>query len=207
MHDLAPVLVNLLQDERGEGLTAALDSGRPIVLAAERSSEWPPEVGKRLRALLRHPLPVTGVLEGRLEGPAASLMLACDSLVVTPRASLRFEPSGQGEVALLALRLGYAEASRVWFSGGQLSGRQAVKAGWAEVEPSGFGAATEAARTRYDGLSHEAITLLRPMLYHQAGLPLAQAQALERAAFALAFQTGHPAEGVAAFLEKRKPRF
>jgi len=33
------------------------------------------------------------------------------------------------------------------------------------------------------------------------------AQALERASFALAFETGDPAEGVAAFLEKRKPRY
>ena len=206
MHDLAPVVVNLSQKDT-QTLREALAAGRPIVLAARGAHACPPGVRPHLRALLRHPLPVTGVLEGRLEGPAAALMLACDNLVVTPRASLRFETSGLGEVALLALRLGYAEASRVWFSGGKLSGRQAATAGWAEVEPSGFGAALEAARTRYDGLSHEAITLLRPLLYHQAGLPLAQAQALERAAFALAFQTGHPAEGVTAFLEKRKPRF
>ncbi|OYW00589.1 MAG: enoyl-CoA hydratase, partial [Acidobacteria bacterium 37-65-4] len=41
----------------------------------------------------------------------------------------------------------------------------------------------------------------------QAGLQLAHALALERAAFALAFHSGHPAEGIAAFLEKRKPEF
>ena len=152
-------------------------------------------------------MPVTGVLHGRLDGPAAGLMLACDTLYVTPRSSLRFAASERGEAVLLALRLGHGSACRVWFSGGQLSASQAVRSGWAELVREGFADALESARTRYDGLSSEAIVLMRPLLYHQAGLPLVQAQALERAAFALVFDTGHPAEGIAAFLEKRRPTF
>lgn len=207
MHDGAPVLVNLSEEDAREVIPSALVSGRPIILAARGGHACPPGVSLHLRALLRHPLPVTGVAGGRLAGPAAALMLACDTLLMTPRSSLRFETSGHGEVALLVLRLGQSAASRVWFSGGELSARQAANTGWAEMAPKGFGAALEAARTRYDGLSHEAVALLRPLLYHQAGLPLDQAHALERASFALAFHTGHPAEGIAAFLEKRKPRF
>jgi enoyl-CoA hydratase/carnithine racemase len=152
-------------------------------------------------------MPVTGVIHGRICGPAASLILACDVLHMTPRSSLGLTLSGHGEAVLLALRLGHAAACRVWFSGGELSASQAVRSGWAEMAQGGFAGALESARMRYDGLSSEAIALLRPLLAHQAGLPLVQAKALERAAFALAFDTRHPAEGVAAFLEKRKPRF
>jgi len=207
MHDLTPVVVQLSRHDAPEALDSALSSKRPLVLVAGLSAgghvDWKPGA----KALLCYPMPVTGVLHGRVCGPAAGLMLACDVLVVTPRSSLCLTPSGHGEAVLLALRLGHGAASRVWFAGGELSARQAVRSGWAEMAKGSLAEALESARDRYRGLSSEAITLLRPLLAHQAGLPLTQAQALERAAFALAFHTGHPAEGIAAFLEKRKTRF
>jgi len=207
MHDLTPVVVNLRGDDAPENLLSALSTTRPLVLIAGLGAierlDWKPAAS----ALLCHPMPVTGVLHGCLGGPAACLMLACDALVMTPRSSLCLTPSGRGEAVLLALRLGPGAAAKVWFSGGELSARQAVQSGWAEMARGSIADALESARERYNGLSSEAVVQLRPLLYHQAGLPLAQAQALERAAFALAFDTGHPAEGIAAFLEKRKPRF
>lgn len=207
MHDLAPAVICVTEEGSGRALAGALSAGRPMVLAARGVCSRPPAGTPPITALLRHPFPVTGVLAGRLEGPAAALMLACDVLYWAPRATLRLAPSGLGEGALLALRLGHAGACRVWFAGGLLRAREAVRAGWAEMAPGGFDSALEAARTRYQGLSGEAIALLRPLLYHQAGLNLAQARDLERAAFALAFDSGAPAEGIAAFLEKRRPGF
>ena len=207
MHDLAPVVIVITEEDSGRTLAEALSAGRPMVLAARGLGSRPPAGAPPIAALLRHPFPITGVLTGRLEGPAAAIMLACDALYVTPRAALRLIPSGRGEGALLALRLGHAGARRVWFSGGLLPAREAVRAGWAEMASGTFETALQTARTRYEGLSGEALTLLRPLLYHQAGLNLAQARDLERAAFALAFGSGAPAEGIAAFLEKRKPTF
>lgn len=207
MHDLTPVVVNLRRQDSPEALESALSSGRPLILLAglgtSEDLDWMPGA----KALLYHPMPVTGVLQGRVCGPAAGLMLACDVMIVTPRSSLCLTPSGHGEAVLLSLRLGHGAACRVWFSGGELSAREAVRSGWAEMAKGGLAEALESARSRYDGLSPEAIALLRPLLARQTGLPLVQAQALERAAFALAFHTGHPAEGIAAFMEKRKPRF
>jgi enoyl-CoA hydratase/carnithine racemase len=201
------MVVDLRRDDAPEALGSALSSERPLVLLAGLGTSerlvWKPGV----RALLCHPMPVTAVLQGRVCGPAAGLILACEVLIMTPRASLCLTPSGRGEATLLALRLGHGAASRVWFSGGELSAREAVRSGWAEMARGGLAEALESARHRYQGLSSEAIALLRPLLVRQAGLPLVQAQALERAAFALTFHTGHPAEGVAAFLDKRKPRF
>ena len=97
MHDLAPVIVNLRRDNAPETLLAALSATRPLVLVAGLGTEEPLEWGACPRALLRHPMPVTGVLHGRLDGPAAGLMLACDTLYVTTRSSLRFAASERGE--------------------------------------------------------------------------------------------------------------
>jgi enoyl-CoA hydratase/carnithine racemase len=207
MHDLTPVVVDLRRDDAPEALGSALSSERPLILLAGLGTSerlvWKPGV----RALLRHPMPVTAVLQGRVCGPAAGLLLACDALLLSPRSSLRFDPSGRGEAVLLALRLGHGAACRVWFSGGELAAREAARSGWAEMAKGGLAEALESARRRYQGLSSEAIALLRPLLVRQVGLPLLQAHALERAAFALVFDTRHPAEGVAAFMEKRKPKF
>ncbi len=200
-------VVRLGTADAGETLGLALEKELPIVLASRGGSAPIPGISAHLKKLLAHPMPVTGVLSGAVTGDAPTLFLACDALLMAPRSSLRFDPMGRGEAVLLALRLGHGGASRVWFAGGRLSAHEARRAGWAEVVPEGFDAALDAARSRFDGLSLKALGLLRPLLHHQAGLPVGPAQALERASFALAFETGDPAEGVAAFLEKRKPRF
>ena len=200
-------VVRLGSADAGETLGLALEKKLPIVLASRGGSAPIPGISAHLKKMLAHPMPVTGVLSGRATGDVSTLFLACDVLMMAPRSALVLDPKGRGEVVLLAMRLGHGGSSRVWFSGGRLSSREAERAGWAEVVRDGFDAALDAARGRFDGLSPKALGLLRPLLHHQAGLPVWPAQALERAAFALAFETGDPAEGVAAFLEKRKPRF
>jgi enoyl-CoA hydratase/carnithine racemase len=207
MSDRTPSVLDLTGLDQASGAAGRLPAQRPVVLVARGVSDEARATGSMLMRLLRHPMPVTGVVEGRVGGHAAALLLSCDLLVMTPRSSLSLEPSGSGELTLLALRIGHAEASRVWFSGGRLRAARAARSGWAQVVREGFEAAFDLALHRYDGLSHPAIGLLRPLLYREAGLPLHLANALERAAFALAFDTGHPAEGVAAFLQKRGARF
>lgn len=187
-------------------LAAALGEDRPLALVLRPGAGPHGSLDGWLRGMLRHPMPVTGVLAGRVAPPRASLALACDALLWVRGASLRLQPSGAGEVALLSLRLGRAAATRVWFGGGLLRLAEARKAGWASLATTLEDAIT-AATSRCDGLSPAALALLRPLLYHQAGLPRGPAEALERAAFALAFASGQPAEGIRAFLEKRKPRF
>ena len=204
---LAAEVVDLDASGSGEALLRTLGRKVPVVLASRGNTAEIPDTLDLLERLLAHPLPVTGVLSGRATGDTSTLFLACDALLLAPRSVLVLVPKGRGEVVLLALRLGHSAAARVWSSGGKLSAREAERSGWAVVVRDRFDAALDAARARFDGLSLNALGLLRPLLHHQAGLPVGPAQALERAAFALAFESGDPAEGVAAFLEKRKPRF
>jgi 2-oxoglutaroyl-CoA hydrolase len=194
--------------EVSAGVRPALEAReRPLVLISQGTTGAIEDGGELIRALLRHPMPVTGVLSGRVSGDGAALFLACDVLLATPRSTLSLQPTGRGETVLLPLRLGQAGASRVWFGGGRLTASEMARSGWASIVRDPFEKAVEQAAVRYESLSPAALGLLRPLLYRQAGLPADLAWALERAAFALAFDTGHPAEGVAAFLGKRKPHF
>ncbi len=178
----------------------------PLVLSAHGRCPAESLRTEHLSALLYRPMPVTGVLSGSVGGPAGVALLACDEVFWCPRARLRLEPSGGGEVTLLSARMGPAAAGRVWFSGGVLTRREAVRSGWAVGAPE-HARGLELARRRHTGLSRSALSLLRELLYREIGLPLDAAQALERAAFAAAFASGDPAEGIAAFLEKRRALF
>lgn len=198
------LILDLGSEEAASLVDRALGSGRPLVLSTLGGDyEAPPGL---VPSLLRHPLPVAGVLGGEVHGALATVLLGCDVLYWAPRAVMRLEPSGRGEAVLLSLRLGSAGAARVWFAGGKLGRREALKSGWA-VAAKDHGAAVREAASRCAGLSAAALEGLRTLLYHQHGLALGPAWTLERAAFALAFAGGDPAEGVAAFLEKRKPKF
>lgn len=191
----------------GPTLGAALGRRAPIILTSRGGKGSILNTTNHLRGLLAHPMPVTGVLAGTAKGEDAILFLACDGILMAPKSALLLSPSGRGEAALLSLRLGHAAASRVWFGGGRLSAREAEKAGWGSIARGGFDDALESAQGRFEGLSPRALALLRPLLLHESGMPAGPARVLERAAFALAFETGDPGEGIAAFLEKRKPKF
>lgn len=187
---------------------AALSGEAPLVLIASGPARVPaPAAARVLAALMGRDGPVFGVLGAALRGPAAALFLACDRVLWLPRASLRLDAGTLGETVLLSLRLGPAAANRVWFSGGRLTRREALRSGWAEAHAGPLAHAAAEARRRVEELSPAALRLLRPLLLREHGLARGPAQALERASFALLFDTGEPAEGAQAFLEKRKPRF
>jgi len=187
-------------------LKTAAAAAEPLVLASQGKAAEEASAQELLAALLSRPLPVTGVIAGEASGFAAVLLLACDEVFWCRNGRLRLEPAGRGEVTLLSMRLGPAAAARVWFSGGVLRRAEAVRSGWA-LPASDYVRALESARRRHAGLSRNALSLLRELLYRETGLPLHQAQALERASFALAFASGDPAEGIAAFLDKRRALF
>ena len=183
-------------------------SGHPLLLISSGPVSLEPASALRcLDSLLRRDDPVFGILGASLRGPAAGLFLACDQILWLPRGSLTFDPGPLGEAVLLSLRIGPAAANRVWFSGRRLGRREAVRSGWAESFSGAASLAAAEARRRLEGIAPAALRLLRPLLLRGHGLPRGPAEALERASFGLLFESGEPAEGARAFLEKRKPRF
>jgi enoyl-CoA hydratase len=188
-------------------LESALALPYPIILSLTSHCSRVPPRPDLMRRLINHPALVLGLLEGRAEGSAAAVLLACDKILWSRRGSLALSLSGSGEMALSMVRFGRAGASRVWFSGGRIAFREAAASGWAVRPRRDPADEVEQILTDWAGMSGAAVALLRPLLYHQTGLPASQAEALERAAFGLVFESGDPAEGARAFLDKRKASF
>jgi enoyl-CoA hydratase len=201
-------ILDLTDPDAADRILSQEDSGRPLLLLSSGPVSLESSSALRsLDSLLRRDGPVLGLLGASLSACAASLFLACDEILWLPRRTLRFLPGPLGETVLLDLRVGSAAAARVWFSGGTLTRREAVRAGWASASAGPLPRTMEEAAGKVEGLSSEALSLLRPLLLREHGLARGPAEALERSSFALLFDSGHPAEGAAAFLEKRKPRF
>ena len=188
----AEELARSLREPRSPLLFVA--SGRPILGAPA------------VEALLAHPYPVAGLLLRPVRGPWAEALLACDLLWGGPGTLLRFPPGGVWP-ALLSLRVGAVGAARVAFAGGALSFAEAFQAGWCRAAPAARDEALAVGERLFTSHSPGALRLLRPLLYRERGLAAAGALALERHAFALAWELPDAKEGVAGFLEKRPLRF
>ncbi len=191
------LLINISDAASREKLSAALEMpGSPIVLHGEGSAVPPP----RLEGLFGFSLPITGVLDGPLDGLWAETFLACDLIFAKPRAELVFS-DGCLWPALLGLRVSGASSRRPLFSRRRLSFSEMERAGWARR-----GGAREAVEWT-EGKSAQAQRLLRPLLYREQGLSEAACLALERSAFGLAWAGSDAREGARSFLEKRLPSF
>ena len=204
------VTFNPADPEGLEGMARCLeDLGDPILLHWEDVFDpgGDSRIPALLEGLLRHPQPVYGLLPEAASGPNAMLLLACDTLYWAKGARWRLALHGFGEVTLLTYRLGETRARRAWFGGGLLTFGPARDSGWAQRAPDDPKNLVRTLESELDKGSSRARGLLRPLLYHQAGLARLPAEALERYTFASAFQAGDLSEGIAAFLERRKPDF
>jgi enoyl-CoA hydratase len=184
---------------------AALDS--QTALTDPRLAAW---------AVIRSfPKPLIAAVEGWCLGGGLELAMACDLLIAgegaqfgLPEVKLGLMP-GAGGTALLPRLVGKAMAMRLALTGLPISAQQALAGGLAaEVVPDG--AALDrclelAAAMAANGPA--ALRLVKRSVLAAFQTPLAEGLALERALFAT-LQTGaEKQEGIAAFREKRPPRF
>jgi enoyl-CoA hydratase/carnithine racemase len=186
----------------------------------EFAEATPVEIVKRRaerywNAVAETPQPVIAAVRGYALGGGLELAMACDLIVVGEGAQLG-QPEikvgimpGAGGTQRLTRAVGKFNAMRMCLTGAPVSGADAYRMGLAcalvpdaEVLETAMKLAAGIAR-----LPPLAVRAVKEAVVTGADASLGAAMALERKAFQLLFATADRTEGMAAFLEKRRPDF
>ena len=173
------------------------------------------EYNPLVTAIRELPKPVIAAVNGVAAGAGVSLALACDLVFAAEEARFiqAFVKIGlvpdSGSTRTLVRALGRHRAAQLIFTGDPLPALEAAAAGLvAEVVPlDELEATVQAAARRLAGAPTRAIGLAKRAINHAEEAGLAESLAHEAALQEIAGRTEDHAEGVAAFLERRKPRF
>ena len=174
------------------------------------------EMGHRVCSRLeKAPFPVLAAVNGFALGGGCELALACDFIYASDKAKL-----GQPEVNLgiipgfggtqrLARRVGIGRARELCYTGDTVNAEEALRIGLVNVVVPHAELLTKARDTaaRIASKGRLALAQCKRVLYTGADVPLEVANALETQSFAMLFGTEDRAEGMKAFLEKRKAAF
>ena len=173
------------------------------------------EYNPLVRAVRDLPKPVIAAVNGVAAGAGVSLALACDLIYAAEEARfiLAFVRIGlvpdSGSTRALVRALGRHRASQLIFSGEPLSAAEAHAAGLVTAVVPGdelMGIVRDAA-ARLVAAPTRAIGLAKRSINAAEDVSLDDSLALEAQLQDLAGRTDDHAEGVAAFAEKREPRF
>jgi 2-(1,2-epoxy-1,2-dihydrophenyl)acetyl-CoA isomerase len=204
------------------GAGRAFSSGADLGAAAERQS-GPPSLGNRLTeryhpiivAVRQMPKPVVSAVHGAAAGIGLSLALACDLVVAAESGyfllafvNIGLVPDG-GSSLFVPSRVGFTRAAEMAMLGERIGARQALEWGLINrVWPDGEFAAradelvwklADGPTRSYAGIKRQLNSWLYERMDHQLEFEAGIQQELGG--------SGDFAEGVAAFMQKRKPRF
>ncbi|GIV97284.1 MAG: enoyl-CoA hydratase [Herpetosiphonaceae bacterium] len=168
-----------------------------------------------ITSLRRLPQPVIAAVQGNVGGAGWSLALACDLVVMGRSATFRsaytavgLTPDGGLTHALVRL-LGQQRATELFLTNRPMGAEEALATGLvnrvvddAEVLPSAVAWAQELAQG-----PARAFALVKSVVETAASLPLEAQLEQERQAISAAAEDPDFAEGVAAFMAKRRPEF
>jgi enoyl-CoA hydratase len=162
-----------------------------------------------------YPKPTIAMINGFALGGGCELALACDLRIAAedarlgqPELNLGIIPGGGGTQRLPRL-VGTGQAMRLVLTGELIDAAEALRIGLVDlVFPS---AALRTATLRIAAVMAErspvALRMAKAAIRAAAEMPLAAGLAYETEAFVTCFASEDKQEGVAAFVEKRKPRF
>ena len=180
--------------------------------AALTFSELGHRLGDALEAL---PIPTIAAVNGFALGGGCELAMACDLIYASekarfgqPEVNLSVIP-GFGGTSRLARRVGPHRARELIFTGDLIDARRALALGLVLelFPPDLLMGHCRAVALKIASKGPLAVSQAKKVISAGSDLPLTAANALERQAFAALFGSQDQKEGMAAFLEKRPPRF
>lgn len=171
-------------------------------------------LGALFAALDDFPLPVVGRVHGSALGGGSGLVAACDFAVAASSARFGFSEVRLGLVpAVIApyvvRRIGTANARELFLTGERLDGERAARIGLVQqaVPPEELDAAVAAKVALLLEGSPAAQAAIKRLIRMAGELPMAEARERTPPFIAEARASPDGQEGLAAFLEKRKPRW
>jgi enoyl-CoA hydratase len=164
--------------------------------------------------LERAPKPVIAALNGHALGGGAELALACDLRILHSEATFGFPECalgifpGAGGSQRLPRLIGPHRAKRLMIDGTRLTAREAREQGLVDlVAGEDFEAVVSAEAQRLAALPTATIGLIKNVVREGLDLPLPEALALEATYVRRNLELEDAAEGLQAFLDKRRPVF
>jgi enoyl-CoA hydratase len=173
------------------------------------------ELGQAVMAKIeRLPMPSVAIVNGYAFGGGLELALACTFRLVTPNAKLGLPEiklgliPGYGGTQRLPRAVGEARALEMILTAKTVDAQTALAWGLASrlVEGDALAAGIAFAR-EFSGYSLPALGFAREAVQRALDTPVHEGLRIEADLSTLAFQTMDAAEGMAAFLAKRKPAF
>jgi methylglutaconyl-CoA hydratase len=180
----------------------------------EQWQEIVSELHELVEVMLRFPKPIIAAIDGPVVGMGVALVLACDLVVASSKVKFSFPASRLGLVAgltapLLTFRCGASVASQMLLGGGPLQHDEAKRLGlihyivpseliWAKAHELSIGIATSAS---------ESVQMTKRILNEMVGESILTQLSSGAAAIATTLSTAAAREGLAAFVEKREPKF
>lgn len=205
----------LIEGAGGKAFVAGADI-REMTSYGPREAE---AVSQRTRdayaAIEACPQPVVAGIDGLCLGGGLELAIACDLRIASnrsrfglPEVTLGVLP-GAGGTARLARLVGAAVAKRLSLTGEIVDAPTALRMNLIDtLHPVGdFPAAVAAMMAKLAGMSPAAMARIKDLFKHIVWDGAEAAHELEKLAFAQCFATKDQKEGMAAFQEKRPPRF
>jgi len=205
----------LLLTGEGRGFSSGADLASGGGLPEDAGAALEKHFNPLVEALFALPVPVVAAVNGPAAGAGCSLALAAD-IVIAARSAYFLQAfvnigliPDAGATWLLPRLAGRARAIEMMMLGERVSAEQAAEWGMISrvVEDDELAEESVALATRLAQGPTIALGLIRQLAREASRLPLSEALAAERAAQRKAGATADFGGAVAAFLQKRQPRF
>jgi 2-oxoglutaroyl-CoA hydrolase len=187
------------------------DLAQFLKLAPHELEAW----GDEMTELERCPKPVIAAIDGFCLGAGLELALGCDIRVAThrskfglPEVSMGMLPGSGGSQRIMRL-IGMTRTKFALMTGRRINAEEAERWGLINlcVAPDELDGTVDGIVKRILEISPLSLSAVKKVLHLGADSPMSAALELERKTYAWLRSTHDYAEGVNAFLEKRKPRF